>query len=153
LAPFNRQVEDHNARKKRVEARRQLLQQEEAERAAIIARLEARGELLKQRIAVLEVALGARQAPAQAARCAERCGDKSGEAAAQCVRSCIDGGPAATGTAQDQSSSFAAASQQPAGQPINDHFDSLGRTARPTPQQTILDHFGRFEGTGRSSSN
>jgi hypothetical protein len=139
LAPFNRQVEDFNTKKKRIETRRQLLQQEETERAAATARLEARGELLKQRIAVLEVALGARPAPAQAASCAERCREKSGEAAAQCVRSCIDEGRATA--------------QQPAGQPVSDQFDSVRRTARPTPQQTIMDHFGRFQEAGRSSSH
>jgi hypothetical protein len=117
LAPFNRQVEDHNARKKRVEARRQLLQQEEAERAATTARLEARGELLKQRIAVLEVALGAPPAPAPAPPCAESCGGLSGVTAAQCVPSGIYGGTILLGPPPDRRAALAAAAQKPAGQP------------------------------------
>lgn len=115
LAPFNRQVEDHNEKKKRVDARLLVLQQEDAERSAATARLEARAELLKQRIDILEVAVGAR-------------GD--------------------TRTEQDQRSSFAASSQQPPRQPTDDQLDSLTRTARPTPQQTIMDHFGRIQGNG-----
>jgi len=110
LAPFNKHVQDYNEKKQRVDARRQTLQQEDAERVAATERLEAHGEQVKQRISVLEVALSGRP-------------------------------------------SLAATSPQPSGQPAGDQVGSLGRTARPTPQQTILDHFGRIQGNGAIKPN
>ena len=91
LAPFNRQVADTNARKRRLTAAYQSLNQKEAARAAAAKRLLARDTQIKQRIAVLQASIRAHKVVAKPSSCSQACMSKSGEALSQCMQSCFDG--------------------------------------------------------------
>src|SRR5579872_2056818 len=91
LVPFNRRVDAYNAHKGRLSTAYQAINQQENARAAEARRLQARGQQLSQRIAVLQASIRAKQVAAKPASCTQSCAGKSGEAAAQCLQHCFDG--------------------------------------------------------------
>jgi hypothetical protein len=97
LVPFNQQVNTLNGRRDRLRGEYQKVNQAEATRAAAAKQVLARNDQIRQRIAVLQASIRARQVAVKPQSCTQSCQSKSGEALSQCMQSCFDGARKDTG--------------------------------------------------------